>query len=114
MLVLGRGEAWEVRWVGVRRRVGRWVKELADGGALVVHAIHCWRRQGALGRRWGTRSREMSGWETPTRGVAYSGVGVAILDSDPGNPAESHGILSREPRVALYILLAYYASSLCK
>ena len=44
MLVLGntrRGrERREVGWVGVSRGVGGRVEELADGGALVVHAIH--------------------------------------------------------------------------
>lgn len=47
MLIWGhagaRRETWEMRSMGIGRRVGGWVEELADGGTLVVvmHSVHC-------------------------------------------------------------------------
>ena len=53
MLVLGNTRGgWEVGWMGESRVVGGRVKELADGGSLVVHAIHrCIRMHGDFEKR---------------------------------------------------------------
>lgn len=44
--------------MGVSRGVGGRVEKLADGGALVVHAVHRWTRRGALFRSGGTACTE--------------------------------------------------------